>query len=193
MSSRAAPTGSCSRAEQRAVAFAALLLAGCAVGVDGTDEGLPVGSAPDTAVVVDSGLAPIAPVLDAGPTFAPLPPSLSTPQEASVPPAPIREAGAPRAPTGTGRTGSDAGASTGTGTGTAGGGGSRGGTTSGGAGGGTTPGGAGGGTTPGGAGGTTTGCDPLRCNNECSLAGPLPCCTLLDTCGCTWAPGAYCL
>jgi hypothetical protein len=38
-----------------------------------------------------------------------------------------------------------------------------------------------------------TGCDPLTCTNECSVAGPFPCCTLLDTCGCSWAPGAYCL
>jgi hypothetical protein len=39
----------------------------------------------------------------------------------------------------------------------------------------------------------TTGCNVLTCTNECSVAGPFPCCTLLDTCGCTWAPGAYCL
>jgi hypothetical protein len=37
------------------------------------------------------------------------------------------------------------------------------------------------------------GCNALTCTNECSVAGPFPCCTLLDTCGCTWAPGAYCL
>jgi hypothetical protein len=40
---------------------------------------------------------------------------------------------------------------------------------------------------------TAAGCNALTCTNECSVAGPFPCCTLLDTCGCTWAPGAYCL
>lgn len=40
---------------------------------------------------------------------------------------------------------------------------------------------------------TAAGCNALTCTNECSVAGPFPCCTLLDTCGCSWAPGAYCL
>ena len=31
------------------------------------------------------------------------------------------------------------------------------------------------------------------CTNVCFPIGILPCCTLLGTCGCTWAPGAYCL
>jgi hypothetical protein len=32
-----------------------------------------------------------------------------------------------------------------------------------------------------------------QCTNSCVPVGILPCCTLLKTCGCTWAPGAYCL
>lgn len=43
------------------------------------------------------------------------------------------------------------------------------------------------------AGAPAAACDPFTCTNECSAAGPFPCCTLFDTCGCTWAPGAYCL
>ena len=39
----------------------------------------------------------------------------------------------------------------------------------------------------------TSGCNERSCTNDCSLGGPFQCCTLLDTCGCTWAPGAYCL
>jgi hypothetical protein len=33
----------------------------------------------------------------------------------------------------------------------------------------------------------------IWCSNDCSISGPFRCCTLLDTCGCSWAPGAYCL
>jgi hypothetical protein len=40
-------------------------------------------------------------------------------------------------------------------------------------------------------GGGTRGCMPA-CNNTCFPVGILPCCTALGTCGCTWAPGAYC-
>jgi hypothetical protein len=36
-------------------------------------------------------------------------------------------------------------------------------------------------------------CNANSCNNDCSISGPFRCCTLLDTCGCSWAPGAYCL
>jgi hypothetical protein len=36
-------------------------------------------------------------------------------------------------------------------------------------------------------------CNADSCNNDCSISGPFRCCTLLDTCGCSWAPGAYCL
>jgi hypothetical protein len=33
-----------------------------------------------------------------------------------------------------------------------------------------------------------------QCKNVCIAVGILPCCnTLLGSCGCTWAPGAYCL
>ena len=39
----------------------------------------------------------------------------------------------------------------------------------------------------------TTRCQASTCTNECSLAGPLRCCTERGSCGCTWAPGAYCL
>jgi hypothetical protein len=39
----------------------------------------------------------------------------------------------------------------------------------------------------------TTRCQASTCTNECSLAGPLRCCTDRGSCGCTWAPGAYCL
>lgn len=35
-------------------------------------------------------------------------------------------------------------------------------------------------------------CDVLSCPG-CSVVGPFPCCRSNDTCGCTWAPGAYCL
>ena len=45
-----------------------------------------------------------------------------------------------------------------------------------------------GGGTPGGAGS----CNPLNCDG-CSVAGPFPCCRDNNTCGCTWAPGGYCL
>lgn len=31
------------------------------------------------------------------------------------------------------------------------------------------------------------------CTNSCFPVGILPCCSPLGTCGCTWAPGAYCL
>jgi hypothetical protein len=31
------------------------------------------------------------------------------------------------------------------------------------------------------------------CQNLCVPVGILPCCNLLKICGCTWAPGAYCL
>jgi len=31
------------------------------------------------------------------------------------------------------------------------------------------------------------------CDNPCFPVGVLSCCTPLGTCGCTWAPGAYCL
>lgn len=153
-----------------AAVFAALLLTGCAVGVDGADELPPLGVTPGSAIVDAGSAAPVGPVLDAAPIVPPLPPSLSTPQESSVPLPPPREAGTSSRPTTSTGGRADAGA-----TGSFGGGGARGGTTS------------------GGASGTTTGCNPLRCTNECSLAGPLQCCTLLDTCGCTWAPGAYCL
>lgn len=167
MISRAAPTLLSARSRVPAPALAAVLLSACAVGVDGADDLPPLGVTPSPTTVIDAGIAPsFGPILDAGPVVPPLPPSLSTPQEASVPLPPVREAGTATRPTGTGTgTRADAGA-----------GGTRGGTASGGA-----------------SGTTTTGCNALRCTNECSLAGPLPCCTLLDTCGCTWAPGAYCL
>ena len=45
---------------------------------------------------------------------------------------------------------------------------------------------------PGGSTGTTR-CQASSCTNMCSLAGPLRCCTDQGRCGCTWAPGAYCL
>jgi hypothetical protein len=32
-----------------------------------------------------------------------------------------------------------------------------------------------------------------ECNQVCFPVGILPCCSPLGTCGCTWAPGAYCL
>jgi hypothetical protein len=32
-----------------------------------------------------------------------------------------------------------------------------------------------------------------ECTNICFPVGILPCCNLLGICGCTWAPGAYCL
>lgn len=31
------------------------------------------------------------------------------------------------------------------------------------------------------------------CHNVCIAIGILPCCTIAHTCGCTWAPGTYCL
>lgn len=50
-----------------------------------------------------------------------------------------------------------------------------------------------------GAGGRATGgprqggnCDIASCP-ACNIAGPLKCCTVLGTCGCSWVPGAYCL
>lgn len=36
-------------------------------------------------------------------------------------------------------------------------------------------------------------CSANTCNNDCSLLGPLRCCRDNDTCGCSWAPGAYCM
>ncbi len=30
------------------------------------------------------------------------------------------------------------------------------------------------------------------CTNQCSLAGPVKCCSGIGKCGCTWSPGAYC-
>lgn len=36
-------------------------------------------------------------------------------------------------------------------------------------------------------------CGDNLCANDCALTGPFRCCTPLDTCGCTWAEGAYCL
>lgn len=41
-------------------------------------------------------------------------------------------------------------------------------------------------------GGSSRGCMPA-CNNTCFPVGILPCCNALGRCGCTWAPGAYCL
>lgn len=35
-------------------------------------------------------------------------------------------------------------------------------------------------------------CRASACTNDCSLAGPLQCCKDNGSCGCTWAPGAYC-
>jgi hypothetical protein len=152
------------------------LFSACAVGVDAGDEPL-IGGGVDPALGVDTGVAPPPAVIDAGPTYAPLPPNLGLPQDSGLPP--LREGGVEtRAPLGGGGTrgagGTDAGSSSG---------GSRTPTTS------TTrdAGSARGGTT------TTTGCQPSRCTNTCGLDGPINCCTLLDTCGCTWAPGAYCL
>src|SRR5262249_36186886 len=34
--------------------------------------------------------------------------------------------------------------------------------------------------------------DGSTCTNSCFPVGILSCCTALGTCGCTWAPGAYC-
>jgi hypothetical protein len=45
-----------------------------------------------------------------------------------------------------------------------------------------------GGGTPGGG----ASCDPANCEG-CSVVGPFPCCRDNNTCGCTWAPGGYCL
>jgi hypothetical protein len=36
-------------------------------------------------------------------------------------------------------------------------------------------------------------CTVSACSNDCSLIGPLRCCRENDTCGCSWAPGAYCM
>jgi hypothetical protein len=36
-------------------------------------------------------------------------------------------------------------------------------------------------------------CQESTCTNTCSLAGPLKCCTEAGRCGCSWAPGAYCM
>jgi hypothetical protein len=44
----------------------------------------------------------------------------------------------------------------------------------------------------GGAGGSTGSCVPTSCPS-CSVLGPIPCCNAARRCGCTWAPGAYCL
>jgi hypothetical protein len=46
----------------------------------------------------------------------------------------------------------------------------------------------------GGAGGAGGGgsCVPSSCPG-CSVVGPFPCCNAARRCGCTWAPGAYCL
>jgi hypothetical protein len=41
--------------------------------------------------------------------------------------------------------------------------------------------------------GASASCNVLSCSNDCSVAGPFRCCTERDSCGCTWAPGAYCL
>jgi hypothetical protein len=41
-------------------------------------------------------------------------------------------------------------------------------------------------------GGSRGGCTPA-CNQSCFPAGVLACCRSNGTCGCTWAPGAYCL
>jgi hypothetical protein len=43
----------------------------------------------------------------------------------------------------------------------------------------------------GGAGGSGS-CVPSSCPG-CSVVGPFPCCNAARRCGCTWAPGAYCL
>ena len=55
-------------------------------------------------------------------------------------------------------------------------------------------GGAGGAGAAGGAGGAGGGgsCVPTSCPG-CSVVGPFPCCNAARRCGCTWAPGAYCL
>lgn len=148
-----------------------VLLSACAVGVDAGDEPL-IGGGIDPAMTVDAGLAP-APVVDAGPIYVPLPPNLGLPQDGGQ--LTVREGGVEtRAPLGGGGSrgagAMDAGSSSG---------GTRTPTTT---------------TRDAGRGGsTTTGCQASRCTNSCGLDGPINCCTLLDTCGCTWAPGAYCL
>jgi hypothetical protein len=51
--------------------------------------------------------------------------------------------------------------------------------------------GAGGGSS--GTGGSSSGgCPASGCTNSCFPVGVLACCTDFGTCGCTWAPGAYC-
>lgn len=47
------------------------------------------------------------------------------------------------------------------------------------------------GSSGGGAGGMSGG--RCTCNNACFLTGILPCCRANGSCGCTWAPGAYCM
>jgi|SoiMethySBSTD1v2_1073268.scaffolds.fasta_scaffold01972_16 hypothetical protein len=49
-----------------------------------------------------------------------------------------------------------------------------------------------GGSSGSGSGGSTGSCNPTSCPG-CSVIGPIPCCTAARRCGCTWAPGAYCL
>jgi hypothetical protein len=44
----------------------------------------------------------------------------------------------------------------------------------------------------GGAGGSTGTCVASSCPG-CSVLGPFPCCNAARRCGCTWAPGGYCL
>jgi hypothetical protein len=136
-----------------------LLSAGCAEGVGLDEEGI--------LATLDAAAAAPAPVVDAGPTYAPLPPELALPTTPTAPVAVARPdagstSGTPS--TGSGRTTSDAGAARPTQTRDAG--------TS----------------RP-----AATGCNAASCKNSCGLDGPINCCTLLDTCGCTWAPGAYCL
>ncbi len=57
---------------------------------------------------------------------------------------------------------------------------------------------AGGGSGDGGSGGSTSsgpcadGKTTTDCTNQCSIAGPIQCCSGVGKCGCTWAPGAFC-
>jgi hypothetical protein len=44
-----------------------------------------------------------------------------------------------------------------------------------------------------GTGSSSSGCPASGCTNSCFPAGAFSCCTAFDSCGCTWAPGAYCL
>jgi hypothetical protein len=105
------------------------------------------------------------PVVDAGPVYTPLPPELGLPTTPTVPVGRPDGGTATRTPTGTGTraTNNDAGASR------------------------PQQGRDAGSARP------STGCVESACKNTCALDGPFNCCTLLDTCGCTWAPGAYCL